>query len=48
MKWCPHCRRYVKTQGERIEIRAIKGRFLIYHCSDCNGFIESERLSKEE
>ncbi len=47
MRWCPHCRKYVQTRVERTEIQAIKWTLFIYHCSNCNGFIESKQKSEE-
>ncbi len=41
MKWCPHCRKYVQTRVEKTEIRAVKWTRLVYHCSECNGFIDT-------
>ena len=41
MKWCPHCKKYVATSMDKTKLRAIKYLRFTYHCSECNGFIES-------
>ncbi len=45
MKWCAYCRKYVQTCVEKTEIRVVEWMRLVYHCSECNGFIESRELT---
>lgn len=48
MKWCAHCKRHVKTRVQKTGIRAIKLTRFVYHCLECNGFIEAEQVNDEE
>ncbi len=48
MKWCPHCRKYVETRAQKTKIQVIKWTRLVYHCLECNGFIEAEQLTNKE
>ncbi|MBA7606999.1 hypothetical protein ES703_14151 [subsurface metagenome] len=48
MKWCPYCKKYTIQHLNEIEFQSVNLMIVTYHCSSCNGFIESEWIEREK